>query len=138
MLYSVYTKWIMNDNDIENIDQSELPILNAWIQIGENLSPNDVMEVLLNCENSVYADSYIQVVLPELNIGDKVMNIKNNQIGTVVYFDQSPVQRFDEIYVDEQGIPMDGLFEYVTVESEGETLNWEMKNLIVINGSTIQ
>ena len=137
MLYSVYSKWIISEDDKDNIDCHELPLFNNWVLVGSNLAPTEVMEILLTCEANVYADNYIQIVLPEINFGDIVMNIKNNKIGKVIYFDQNPIQRFDEIYTDEEGIPVEKIFEFVTVESEGEVLNWEMKDLIVIDDSTI-
>lgn len=130
MLYSVYSKWVISE-DME-IDYDTKQIFGNWILVGNNLTPTQVMEILTTCHASPHEDDYIQIVLPELEIGDHVLNIKDNRVGTVLYFDQNPVGRFDEIYTDDEGLPIDNSFEFVTVESEGENITWEMKNLIVV------
>lgn len=133
MLYSVYNKWIVNKEGLVNFDEAR--IYNDWVVVGNNLTLSEVMEILSICEQSQFADDYIQVVLPELNIGDKVMNIKNNQTGTVVYFDQNTISAFDDIQRNIDGVIINKKFEFVTISSsEGETLVWEIKDLIVVNG----
>lgn len=139
MLYSVYCKWIkpddIDDKSKYNIDSSELPLYSDWVCLGNNLPAMEVLEILNLCNSSPYADDYIEVVLPDININDKVMNIKNNKIGKVIEIDQQPTEMFNEVYLDEDGLP-EKLFEFVTVDCEGEIVNWVLGDLIVINDST--
>lgn len=131
MLYSVYNKWIVNKEGLINFDEAQ--IYNDWVVIGSNLTLSEVKEIISNCNQSKFADDYIQVILPELNIGDKVMNIKNNQIGTVIYFDQNPITGFDNININDDGIVINKKSEFITIRSESETLVWELQDLIVVN-----
>lgn len=133
MLYSVYSKWVFDENAITDYD--EAMVWNNWVLIGNGLSPSQVVDILINCHSSPYEDDYIEVVLPDLEIGDIVLNMKDNRIGKVVYFDQKPLEAFENFLID-GNIQLDKIFEYVSVDYQGETLNWKMSDLIVMNSST--
>ena len=132
MLYSVYCRRIKEEDQFFSNKIDDI-IKYDWYILGNHLPPMEVMELLIQANSYPSEEDYIQIVLPELEFGNTVLNTKNNEVGKVIYFDQDPVQRFDEEYLDEDGAPIDTLYEYVTVETlDGDTVIWEMRDLIVI------
>lgn len=136
MLYTIHSKWVF-DKDIV-LDYDESMVYGNWVEIANQLTEQEVVDVLHHCNESPFEDDYIQVVTPDLNIGDIVINIKDNKVGQVTHFESGSLEAFNDFLAEDIN-PIGKILEPVTVITleSGETMNWQMKDLIVINSPTI-
>ncbi len=80
MLYSLYQRRVRNIN--EEIEKE-------WLKILNNSSPELIDEIIEDfvsnycCENNLDPHDYEILILPDVYKGDKIMNIKTQEMGIV-------------------------------------------------------
>lgn len=107
MKYSLFTK------RVENIQEE---IEKEWLTIGTNMSLDSINSILDSLTENDYMDDYIYTILPDVGEGDIVLNMKTEEIATVIQFDY----------------PKSSARFVVVKTDNGEILTWNIKNLMVI------
>lgn len=136
MKYTVYCRYNPSDEDDgENVvDFYDHLIRTDWYLIDSNISKSEVISIL---DSYSLSDRYdedtgeeiVFVVLPDIAVGNKVMNIKSEEIGEVIHFDENPLRTFEDDYVE-----IECLYDFVVVKKEGteDIVTWKVNDLIVI------
>lgn len=108
-------------------------ITDKGIEIDRDLSLDDIDILLSIVNNNPNFESTTYGIVPEVEYGDRVINIKTKDIGEVYYIDNSIK------YIDENNNKeLVNICGYVNIiNSSHEMAMWKVSDLIVIDDSTI-
>lgn len=132
MRYNLYARMIVNEDDF--VDFSDYKIHSDWYLVSVDTSLDEVWEVLGEIMSTIYPNA-VFVILPNIEEGDRVLNINTQTTGRVLYFDKDITPAFDIFDIDDGYEEIKGIdYNIVTVQKdEGGLVTWMIKDLIVID-----